>query len=248
MSFSNTYLILGASSDLGVALINQLNEEKSDCLFLAHFNSSKESLEKIEMKNGNSMKNFQCNLADSFSVEKFISDLSEVTEAPTHIVQLASSPFEYIKLKEFDSERFLTSMNIQVLSFVKILQKFLPIMVKRKSHNKIVSVLSSVTIGKPPKNLLEYTSIKYSLLGVMKSLAADYEGKKININSISPSMIETKFLKNVDSRFVQMVAEGSPEGRNATVNDVIPAIKFLLSDDSNYLHGINLDVSNGSIF
>ena len=87
---------------------------------------------------------------------------------------------------------------------------------------------------------------KYLLLGFMKALAADYEGKEININSVSPSMIETKFLNQIDDRIVQMNAENSAENRNASVSDIVPAIVFLLSDAANYMHGVNLNLSNGN--
>ena len=58
-------------------------------------------------------------------------------------------------------------------------------------------------------------------------------------------MIETKFLKNIDERIVQMVAETSPEKRNAKPEDIVPVIQFLLSEAANYIHGENLGVTNG---
>lgn len=155
-------------------------------------------------------------------------------------------PFAYMKLKDFDEKIFIKNLNIQLVSFVYILKKFLPIMAKRKANDKVVVMLSSYVIGKPPKFMLDYIIVKNALLGLVKSLASDYEGKKININALSPSMIETKFLNNIDERIIQMVKENSPECRNATVKDIVPVIKFLLSDAANYMNGVNLNVSNGS--
>ena len=60
-------------------------------------------------------------------------------------------------------------------------------------------------------------------------------------------MMETKFLDNVDERIVQLNAYNSVGKRNAQVSDIVPAIRFLLSDASNYLHGTNLNVTNGNI-
>ena len=34
---------------------------------------------------------------------------------------------------------------------------------------------------------------------------------------------------------------------NAKPEDIVPAIAFLLSEDSNYMNGVNLNVSNGSV-
>ena len=45
----------------------------------------------------------------------------------------------------------------------------------------------------------------------------------------------------------EMAAGNSPESRHATVAEIVPAIAFLLSEDSNYINGANLNVSNGSV-
>ena len=89
--------------------------------------------------------------------------------------------------------------------------------------------------------------LKYSLLGLMKSLAVEYDGKKISINALSPSMMETKFLSDIDERIVQINAKNSRFGKNASVKDIVPALEFLLSDASNYMNGANLNLSNGEV-
>lgn len=249
MDYSKTYLILGASSDLGIELIKKLDEENSisseKSLFIAHYNSSKEKLESMPINEKNNLVCVQCNLSNMNSVDNLITEVKQYTDAPTHIVHLAAEPFRYMKLKEFDRDSLIHGMDIQVCSFAKIMQAFLPVMAKRKQHDKVVIMLSSYVTGMPPKFMLDYISTKYALLGLMKSLASDYSGKSININAISPSMIETKFLKNIDERIVQMVAENSPEKRNAKPEDIVPVIQFLLSDAANYMHGQNVVVNNG---
>ena len=69
----------------------------------------------------------------------------------------------------------------------------------------------------------------------------------ININAISPSMIETQLLSEVDPMIIGMAAEGSNEKRNACTEDIVPGICFLLSDDSNYINGANLNITNGNV-
>lgn len=248
MSFQKTYLILGASSDLGLELIRQLNQSEENVLFLAHYNSCSEKIMSIAMDKGNELKALRCDLANPEGVENLISEIRAVVDAPTHIVHLAAPSFLYTKLKDFDGARFFRSMQIQVVSFLSIVRAFLSVMIKRKEHDKIVAVLSSVTEGKPPRQLLEYTAVKHALWGAVKSLASDTEGKMLNVNAVSPSMIDTKFLDGIDSRIVQMNAEASPEGRIAGVGDIVPAIRFLLSSGADYLHGVNMNVSNGSVF
>ena len=194
MTDKKIFLILGASSDIGTELIHQINDTETNSLILAHYNSGLNGLDNIKLKNDNVIDFLQANLTNTEQVEKLIVNISSKCEAPTHIVQLAALRFQHSKLPKLDFEWLQSNIQVQILSTIRILQKFLPIMAKRKAHNKVVFILTSFIIGKPPKFCLSYNITKYALLGLMKSLAADYEGKAININAVSPSMIETKFL------------------------------------------------------
>jgi 3-oxoacyl-[acyl-carrier protein] reductase len=109
-------------------------------------------------------------------------------------------------------------------------------------------MLSSVVMNIPPKALTQYTTVKYALLGLVKSLASEYADKNIQINSISPSMVETKFLDNINEKLVELGAYNHPLKRNAIVRDITPIIKLLISKESDYMNGINIPITGGSIF
>ena len=247
MNKDKVFLILGASSDLGIALIKKLNEEYSGSTFVLHYHSNDEKLKEMSFIRSNKAVFIQGDLSSRKGTAAFIDALKEKEIEPTHIVHLPASKMMFTKLKEFDTSRTEKNAQIQVYSFVEIMKAFLPGMAKKKDHCKVVAVVSSVVNGKPPKFMLEYTMVKSMLLGAVKQLAADYEGKMVNINAVSPSMIETKFLSEIDPRVIEMAATGSPEGRHAKVTEIVPAIAFLLSEESNYISGANLNVSNGSV-
>lgn len=247
MNSNKVFLILGASSDLGCALIKKLDQDYSDSVFCLHYHSNKEQLQALSFGRGNRCEFFQADLSSEEETAGLIEALRAKELSPTHIVQLSAAKMSFTKLKEFSVERTERNARIQVYSFAEILKAFLPQMIKRKDHSKVVAVVSSAASGKPPKSMLEYTLVKSMLLGLIKQLASDCEGKLVNINAVSPSMIETKFLSEIDSRVIEMARENSPEKRHADVSDIVPAIAFLLSEDSNYMNGANLNVSNGSV-
>ncbi len=60
-------------------------------------------------------------------------------------------------------------------------------------------------------------------------------------------MVNTKFLSDIDERLLEMAESASVEHTNAVPEDIVPAIEFLLSDKSNYMTGVNLNISNGNV-
>lgn len=244
MESEKIFLILGASSDVGTELIDYLNHRYAKSVFLAHYHSSDDNLKKIDMVNQNQLAFFKADLEKHEEVVAMNSKIKEQYGIPTHIVHLAAAKFEYIKLKDFQWEQCLRDLEIQVHSLLEVLNTFLPKMSKRDCNSKVVVMLSSNTISSPPKFTLQYNLVKYMLLGLVKSLAADYAGKSVNINAVSPSMIDTKFLSNIDPRMLEI---NNLKDNMADVKQIVPVIEFLLSESSNFLHGVNINVTNGQI-
>jgi 3-oxoacyl-[acyl-carrier protein] reductase len=239
------YLILGASSDLGITLMRKLiNDKGGDIItIIAHYNSSKDEIEKISVEYGNiDIRMVKADLSNLDETKRMISAIKEMQLEPTHIVNLTANKFQYTRLKDWDSELVNKDMTIQVYSFAEVLKAFIPNMVKNK-YGKIVVMLTAYTIGIPPKNMSGYVAVKYALLGLMKSMASDYGDQGININGVSPNMINTKFLNGVGRKVREMTAESSPRHRNLEVDDVIPTICLLLSDDAEFISGTNINLS-----
>lgn len=238
------YLILGASSDLGSALLRKLLESKIENeVFLVHYCSSKERIQSIMEEYPEVMIHcYQADLSNLEDTSRFIESIKESDMSPTHIVNFAASTYRFNRLNEFNVERLSKDLNIQVYSFALICQAFIPKMVEHKS-GKIVAMLSAATKGIPPKNTTEYTTVKYAILGFIKSLAADYGDMGISINGISPGMIETKFIRNIGRKIKEFNAEKNPQHRNLRVEDVVPSILFLLSEDSDFMNGTNLNLT-----
>lgn len=240
----NIILIIGASSDIGLNLIKNISEE---ALIIAHYNSSDEKL--LELSKN--IKNELVLLKADLLIENEINDLLHTIEfnygIPNKIVHLAANKVENIRFKDIYWNDFEKDINISLKSAVLILNRFLPKMAKLKK-GKVLIMLSSYVLGVPPKALSHYTSIKYAMLGLVKSLASEYGDKNIQINAISPSMIDTKFLDNINEKFVELSAYNHPLKRNAKVDDITPIIKMLISEESDYMSGVNIPITGGSSF
>ena len=164
---------------------------------------------------------------------------------PTHFVHLPALPVVNAKFKAFDEARFQKDWEIQVHSAVKLCKAVLPAMSKAK-FGRVLFIQTSYTIGCPPKNTAAYVMNKSAIGGLVKSLAVEYARFGITVNCVAPSMMETHFLKDTPDLIVQAAAADNPMSRNATPEDVAPAMAFLLSEEARFITGITLPVTGGS--
>lgn len=238
-------LITGASSDIGCELISEIASE--DSIIIAHYNDSKDKIERLKNKLDVEIIPIKADFSNENDINALITFMKNNQYIPDKIIHLPALRVKNTRFKDIEWVDFQDQLDIQVKSIVLILKEFLPLMSKKK-RGKVIFMLTSYTISIPPKLLSNYVTAKYALLGLMKSLANEYANKSININGISPSMIETEFLSNIPDKIVEFEAEAHPLNRNATPKDIIPLIKFLLSDDSNYMTGLNIPITGGSAF
>ena len=239
-------LITGASSDIGCALVRRLLSRPEPPLVLVHAYRSGAKLRALQDEFGGNIQIFDADFSQASSVIAMADLIASEYGTPASIIHLPALPLSYERFTKFNWDRFDTDLAIQVQSIVLLLQRFLPKMAKLP-RARVLFMLSSVVHGVPPKFMSMYTMIKYTQLGLMRSLAAEYAASTIRINAISPSMVETRFLKEIAEVAVQMSASANPQGRNATPEDLLGAIEFLLSNASDYVHGVDIPIAAGSV-
>lgn len=246
---NKVYLITGASSDVGISFMKSLEEkclEKGEkAVVLAHFSSHEETLRSMALESkALSILPIQADLSQPQDVERLLEQAKGYCDCPDYIIHLPAPRFQYNRVKQFDWDGALHEIKVQALSLGEIGKAFFGKMAK-KGRGKVVVMLSAYTIGMPPKFMSQYVMAKYALLGLMKSMAVEYANKGININGISPNMMETKFLEDIDDKIVEMNRESSILKRNVKLEEVVPAIHFLLSEGSDYMNGVNLNITGG---
>lgn len=239
---NKTLLITGASSDIGIELIQRIS--KTYEVILAHYNHPSEKLSDIKNVLGEKLILLQADFRDEAGVDSLISQINRLNYSPNHIVHLPSTKVFNQRFYKITWAEYQRAIDISLRSAIKILNEYIPDMIKIK-HGKIIFMLTSYVLNKPPKYLSSYITVKYALLGLMKCLSVEYANKGITVNGISPDMTETKFLSEIPELIIRQNAMNSPIGRNLTVHDIIPAIEYLLSDAANAVTGQNLGITGG---
>lgn len=237
-------LILGASSDLATALIPRISGNFRT--IFAHYNRSADKLKELQGSVSCQMELLQADFTSERETKQLVDQVAESQISVTHILHCPSARLRSERFRKLSWEDYSVMLDTQVRSLFYAANRLLPQMAKQR-YGKIVTILSSVTVGSPPAYMNAYITAKFAQLGLIKSLAAEYAGRSVQINAVSPSMIETKFLRNIPNLMVEQNSNDHPLKRNAAVEDIIPVIEFLLSDRNSFITGQNLLVSGGSV-
>jgi 3-oxoacyl-[acyl-carrier protein] reductase len=239
-------LVLGGSSDIALALVDRIFASDPTATAVAQFLRSSEVLEARRATYGPRLEAIRCDLSDPEAVQSLVAQFRQAHGIPRAIVHLAGLKLRLERFTKWDAAHVENDMRVQVLSIVTVLRAFLPEMAKAAHRTKVVFVLSSVTRGVPPKFLSMYTVVKSAQLGLMRALAAEYASTSVNINAISPAMVQTKFLSDLPERAVELAASRAVGGRLLAPSDVADVIAFLLSPASDHLSGIEIPVTDGT--
>ena len=89
------------------------------------------------------------------------------------------------------------------------------------------------------------SAAKMGLIGMARSLAAEYAGQNIRANVVSPGSIDTR--RDNPEWYHGRVpnAAGIPLGRQGTVDEIAATCLFLVSDDSGFITGQTIHVNGG---
>jgi 2-keto-3-deoxy-L-fuconate dehydrogenase len=150
-----------------------------------------------------------------------------------------------------DESAFDFSMNLNVKSMYRLIRAFLPAMLAA-GGGSIVNVASVCSSLKGLPNRFAYGTSKAAVIGLTKSVAADYVGRGIRCNAVCPGTVETPSLEDRIAAFDDPEAARrafiarQPMGRLGTPEEIAAIIVHLAGDESAYTTG-QLFVVDGGI-
>lgn len=180
------------------------------------------------------------------NLEEKVKELSEEYFI-SKVLHLSALIVKQERFNKISKEVFYNDFTIQVVSLVEIL-KIVLLRMKKEKKGEIVIILSSCVEGVSPKFWTSYVTSKYAMMGFLKSLVSEYGQFNIQINRISPSMIQSKFLNNMDKRMIEMEIEKHPMKRTVTIDEVAETIDYLFFNNNSFINGNNILLSGGENF
>jgi 2-keto-3-deoxy-L-fuconate dehydrogenase len=151
---------------------------------------------------------------------------------------------------EVDDKDWDFSFDLNVKSHFRIIRAFMPGFLERGSGS-IINMASVASSIKGLPNRLVYGASKAAVIGLTKSLAAEYAPKGIRFNALCPGTVETPSL------YDRMRAQGDfekakaafiarqPMGRLAQPEEIAAMVVYLASDESAFLTGQAVVIDGG---
>nr|XP_033812709.1 3-hydroxybutyrate dehydrogenase type 2 [Geotrypetes seraphini] len=142
------------------------------------------------------------------------------------------------------------TMNVNVRSMYLMIKAFLPKMLAQKSGN-IINMSSVASSIKGVANRCVYSTSKAAVIGLTKSVAADFIEQGIRCNCVYPGTVDTPSLReriharpNPEQAFKDFLAR-QKTGRLATAEEVAHLFVYLASDESVYVTGADYIIDGG---
>lgn len=147
------------------------------------------------------------------------------------------------------------SFDLNVKSMFRMTRAFLPGMLAKAAQSggsvSIINMASMASSIKGFANRCAYGATKAAVIGLTKSLAADYVKAGLRANALCPGTVDTPSLRGrIASAADPVQAEKDfvarqPMGRLALVEDIAPMVVFLASDESLFVTGQTMLVDGG---
>ncbi|GFM69771.1 oxidoreductase [Pseudomonas cichorii] len=148
---------------------------------------------------------------------------------------------------ECDEADWSRSMDLNVTAMYRMIRAFLPGMLER-GGGSIINMASVASSIKGVPNRFAYTASKAAVVGLTKSVAADFIGQGIRCNAICPGTVDSPSLRTRIAQQAQQqglsqeqvyrqFVERQPMGRLGTAQEIARLALYLGSDASSYTTG-----------
>lgn len=143
---------------------------------------------------------------------------------------------------ECDDDDWDFSFDLNVKSLYQLNKAFLPAMLKN-GGGSIINMSSVAGASKGVPNRFAYCASKAAIIGLTKSIAADYVTQGIRCNAICPGTVDSPSMHdrlrqtgNYEQALKDFKAR-QPMGRLGTTDEIAALALYLASDDSKFTTG-----------
>ncbi len=245
---SKTYIISGAGSGIGRAIVQELSSKGHNCILLGRNGDNlKQTLDTLS---GDNHKVLTANIKDKGSLSQASAQIKDVV-----IDGLIANSGIGGENYWGNNDRWHDIMETNLTGTYNFVNTFLPNL-KEATGEKHILITSSVLARLGVPNYSAYCASKAGLLGLMRSWAVQFAPQNILVNAICPGWVDTDMAQSglqgiadgigiTKQEFYDIAMQSVPLRRMSQPEEIAGLVAYLLSQSS--ITGQAIDINCGAV-
>ena len=234
-----TALVTGASGALGGAIVRALHSQGAT---VAISGTRKDALDTLAGELKERVHVLPCDLADPAAVEALVPAAEAKMDKLDILVANAGLNADnlFVQLRDEDWDKVIA---VNLTATFRLTRAAVKTMMRRR-FGRIIGITSVVGFtGNPGQG--NYSASKAGMVGMLKSVAAEYAKRNVTANCIAPGIIASPMIDKLNDKQREMILARVPMAKLGTPADVGAAAVFLASDEAAYVTGQTIHVNGG---
>lgn len=238
-------LVTGASRGIGKSIALELAAKGANVAI--NYAGSEERaqavVEEIQKLGGKSFK-IQADVSKEADVKTMIKEVIKQFDSLDILVNNAGITKDNLlmRMKEEDFDQVIDINLKGVFLCTKAVTRH---MMKQRS-GKIINVASIVGVSGNPGQT-NYVAAKAGVIGMTKSVALELASRNILVNAVAPGFISTDMTDELTQEQQDAILSRIPLAKLGSPEDVANVVRFLASDDANYITGQTIHIDGGMV-
>jgi len=254
-----TIVITGGAGDIGRTTAHRFAANGAG-IVLFDLNESKMAEVAHELATFNvPVATFRCDVTHTDEVFRAFAQSVEQLGQIDYVFNNAGYQGGFAQTDQYPEDDFQKVIQVNVIGVFHVLKAAAQYL-RVAGGGAIVNMASYAGVVGPP-NMLAYGASKFAVIGMTQTAAKDLAPYGIRVNSLSPSLIgpglmwtrQTELQAAVGSQYFdadpkiveQQMINSVPLRRLGTLDEVANGVAFLMSDESSYTTGFNLEITGG---
>src|SRR5438876_459566 len=231
-------LVTGATGGIGAAIAQALHAQGAT---VAISGTRREVLDALAAKLANRVHVLPCNLSAA-AVEALVPSAEKAMGQLDILVANAGITRDnlFVQLRDEDWDEVI---NVNLTATFRLARAATKSMM-RKRFGRIIAITSVVGVTGNPGQA-NYTASKAGLIGLIKTLGAEYAKRNVTANCIAPGFIKTPMTDALNDKQREAILSKVPAARLGAAEEIAAAAVYLSSNEAAYVTGQTIHVNGG---